>query len=96
MDDVSGFSLAYAYDLAGRLTQITHNTCILPQVTTYTLDDVGNRTSMQVNSQTPTTYQYDPLYRLESVSYPDGASTILPKWSRLASWRTAACTSLKG
>lgn len=72
---VSGFSLAYAYDLAGRLTQITHNTAILPQVITYTLDAVGNRTNMQVGSQTPTTYQYDSLYRLESVSYPDGGST---------------------
>jgi RHS repeat-associated protein len=72
---VSGFSLAYGYDLAGRLRQITHNTAILPQVITYTLDAVGNRRSMQVDSQTPTTYQYDSLYRLESVSYPDGAST---------------------
>ena len=72
---VSGFSMAYAYDLAARLTEITHNSGDVPQTITYALDAVANRTSMQIDSETPTTYQYDSLYRLESVSYPDGAST---------------------
>ncbi len=30
---------------------------------------------MQVDSAPPTTYQYDPLYRLTSVTYPEGDST---------------------
>lgn len=72
-----GITTAYAYDSDGRLTGIVHYAPGggLLLGFHYTLNALGQRTS--VTKQTPegsepTTYGYDVLGRLDSVSYPDG------------------------
>ena len=88
-------SMVYGYDPAGRLNHVAHSG-VLPQTIGYVLDAVGNRTQMQVDSRTPTTYQYDPLYRLTSVTYPEGATTAYtydPVGNRLSMQQSGSGTT---
>ncbi len=60
----------YTYDDADRLLSVTNKRGgVTISSHTYTLDDVGNRTQV-VDNQGTTTYAYDDLYRLTSVTYP--------------------------
>ena len=63
----------YAYDEADRLLGITHTSAVsgVIAVFTYTLDAVGNRLAMH-DLEGTTSYDYDDLYRLTEVTYPDG------------------------
>jgi RHS repeat-associated protein len=71
----NGTSTAYRYDAADRLIGIAHSqNNKLFAFYNYTLDAVGNRLSM-VDNQGTTTYSYDALYRLASVTYPDQSWT---------------------
>jgi RHS repeat-associated protein len=68
----NGVSSTLTYDLADRLTRITH----AQRMTTlediqYVVNAVGNRTSMTDSAGT-TTWTYDNLDRLTNVSYPNG------------------------
>jgi len=70
-----GSVATYAYDNTRRLTDILHE----QGVTTighyaYTLDPVGNVTGLQDGAQA-STYGLDRLYRLTTVSGPDGSRT---------------------
>ena len=61
----------FGYDTADRLTSVLNkNAGGTISSFTYTLDAVGNRTQMVDLSGTHT-YDYDDLYRLEQVTYPD-------------------------
>jgi len=64
---------AFVYDDASRLLSIEHSSPVSGTIAvfTYTLDEVGNRLTMQDLDGT-TTYGYDDLYRLTDVTYPDG------------------------
>lgn len=62
----------YTYDSGNRLTNINYES---PQTGSlffveYVLDKVGNRLQM-LDSEGLTTYEYDDLYRLTQVTYPD-------------------------
>ncbi len=63
------------YDNASRLTSLVNvkggNTL---SSYAYTMDNVGNRTQV-VDQNGTTTYNYDPLYRLTSVTYPGPSTT---------------------
>lgn len=63
----------YHYDDANRLLNITHSSTVSGTigVFSYTVDAVGNRTVM-TDTEGVTTYNYDDLYRLTAVTYPDG------------------------
>ena len=66
----------YEYDNANRLlSQITEKSDGETVITSfeYTHDNVGNRLTMIDLGET-TSYQYDDLYRLTSVTYPDTSS----------------------
>jgi RHS repeat-associated protein len=70
----TGAEATYTYDDADRLlTVLNKKGAVTISTHTYTLDDVGNRTQV-VDDQGTTTYAYDDLYRLTSVTYP-GPST---------------------
>ena len=60
----------YDYDFAGRLTEadLSTTTPNLPGTWKYQYDNNSNRTSMQVDKQTPITYQYDKADRLTNVA----------------------------
>lgn len=59
-------SIGYSYDAANRLTKIVNSAFGLPLLTLgYTLDKVGNRTSLNADG-VPTTFGYDPLNELVS------------------------------
>ncbi|MEE8519568.1 MAG: DUF6531 domain-containing protein [Dehalococcoidia bacterium] len=67
----NGASTDFGYDTAGRLTSVVNkNTGGTISSFTYTLDAAGNRTQMVDLSGTHT-YDYDDLYRLTEVTYPD-------------------------
>ncbi len=60
----------YTFDRAGRLTELFHNRSgTAVNRIQYTLDNNGNRTQ-QTDRDGVTTYSYDSLNRLTSVSYP--------------------------
>ena len=69
----NGVQAAFNYDVADRLTNLSHSSPLSGTIAvfSYTLDAVGNRLSMQDLDGT-ISYSYDPLYRLTSVTYPDG------------------------
>ena len=87
----NGVSTTLGYDNADRLTRLTHARGLTPlEEISYTLDAVGNRTGMtdvaspvllleQPNANPlaygTTSYNYDALDRLTSVSYPN-ADTV--------------------
>ena len=62
----------YAYDSASRLTGISYSQPVGGSLFSvqYILDKVGNRLQM-VDSEGLTSYEYDSLYRLTKVTYPD-------------------------
>ncbi len=64
---------AYTYDDADRLLSLVHTHPVNSVITTaaYTLDNVGNRLTM-VDLDGTTTYTYDNLHRLKTVTYPNG------------------------
>jgi RHS repeat-associated protein len=67
----NGVTATYTYDDAGRLTSVVNSqgeTTLSSY--TYTLDAVGNRTQMVDLSGTHS-YEYDDLYRLTEVTYPN-------------------------
>jgi len=67
----NGVTATYTYDDAGRLASVVNSqgeTTLSSY--TYTLDAVGNRTQMVDLSGTHS-YQYDDLYRLTQVTYPN-------------------------
>ncbi len=67
----------YVYDNADRLLSIRHTSTVSGTlaVFTYTLDAVGNRLSMQ-DLDGLTSYGYDSLYRLTSVTYPNAEQVV--------------------
>jgi YD repeat-containing protein len=69
----NGTAAAYTSDLAGRVQRINHtgpgNATILSLQ--YGYDKVGNRT-LEQGSQGNSSYVYDTLDRLTSVTYPNG------------------------
>ena len=69
----NGVEAVNAYDDADRLLSIVHTSPISGVIAafTYTVDAVGNRLSME-DLEGTTSYQYDKLYRLTGVTYPDG------------------------
>jgi RHS repeat-associated protein len=63
---------SYTYDAAGRLVELV-NEDDTPSVLSsyeYSLDKVGNRTQV-VDTVGTTTYEYDALYQLTGVTYPN-------------------------
>jgi len=86
----NGLITTNAYDDADRLESIT-----VKQGTTtiasfaYTLDNVGNRLSM-VDADGTTSYSYDELDRLTSVSYPTGipasVTYTMIRWAIARRW----------
>ena len=85
-----------AYDGAGRLTRITtaKDASVLENIT-YAYDSRGNRKSETALSGT-TTYSYDALSRLASVTYPDASAesyTYDAAGNRLTKTRGAGTTS---
>ena len=69
----NGVQATYNYDIADRLLSIQHTSPVSGTIAafTYTLDAVGNRLSM-LDLEGFSSYQYDDLYRLTQVVYPDG------------------------
>ena len=70
----NGVTADYGYDAADRLTSVVNEGPggVLSSFT-YTLDDVGNRQQV-VTPEGTETYNYDDLYRLTGVTYPDSTS----------------------
>jgi RHS repeat-associated protein len=70
----NGVTGSYSYDLGNRLTAITYSDPIgnILFFANYVLDKVGNHLQM-MDSEGLTTYEYDPLYRLTKVTYPDNS-----------------------
>jgi YD repeat-containing protein len=94
----NGVVTTNAYDIADRLTSITHKkgTTTLESFT-YTLDPVGNRLSM-ADADGTTTYTYDALDRILTVTYPSGAPgtvayTYDPMGNRLTMAQDGVVTS---
>lgn len=76
----NGTSAALTYDNADRLTSLVNQKGAATITShSYTLDAVGNRTQAAENIGT-STYAYDNLYRLTSVTYP-GPSTATYTYS---------------
>ncbi|MCB0200866.1 MAG: right-handed parallel beta-helix repeat-containing protein, partial [Anaerolineae bacterium] len=69
----NGVQTMNSYDDAGRLLAIQHVSPVSGTIAffTYTLDAVGNRLVM-TDTDGVTNYDYDVLYRLTDVDYPDG------------------------
>ena len=69
----NGAVVAYDYDdanrLLGQITKFNQQTITSFE---YSYDNVGNRLTM-IDLQGTTTYQYDDLYRLTDVTYPDAS-----------------------
>lgn len=65
-------SVGLTYDAANRLTGLIHTSTVSGTIASfsYTLDKVGNRIRV-VDTEGTTTYEYDKLYRLTNVTYPD-------------------------
>ena len=73
----NGASAAYEYDLANRLTKLTHHVSGT-DVLTFDYPDydrVGNRLSARTNADPAQVYTYDNRYQLTLVDYNDGTST---------------------
>jgi RHS repeat-associated protein len=70
-------SASLTYDSANRLTGLIHTSTVSGTVASfsYTLDKVGNRTRM-VDTEGTTLYEYDKLYRLTAVTYPDAMNVV--------------------
>jgi RHS repeat-associated protein len=89
-------SISRTYDASNRLTGVINTSTVSGTIASfsYTLDKVGNRTKV-VDTEGTTTYEYDKLYRLTYVSYPDAKSTIYsydPMGNRLAMTTTLGVT----
>ncbi len=69
----NGVQAVYIYDDADRLLSVAHTHPTNGSITSasYTVDAVGNRLSM-TDPDGATAYNYDNLYRLTGVTYPDG------------------------
>jgi RHS repeat-associated protein len=65
-------TVSLTYDAANRLTGLIHTSTVSGTIASfsYTMDRVGNRIRV-VDTEGTTTYEYDKLYRLTSVTYPD-------------------------
>ena len=63
----------YEYDLVDRLTQLTNHYSDTNSLSFYynSYDNVGNRLSMLVDDTDEHSYDYDCLYQLKEVNYPD-------------------------
>jgi RHS repeat-associated protein len=68
----NGAQAVYTYDNADRLISLVHSSTVSGTIAsvTYTLDAVGNRLTMQ-DLEGTTSYNYDSLYRLTQVTYPN-------------------------
>ena len=82
---------------SNRLTGLINTSTVSGTIASfsYTLDKVGNRTRV-VDTEGTTNYEYDKLYRLTYVSYPDAASTVYrydPMGNRLAMTTTLGVTN---
>jgi len=68
-------SVSLTYDAANRLTGLINTSTVSGTIASfsYTLDKVGNRIRV-VDTEGTTTYEYDKLYRLTAVTYPDATS----------------------
>lgn len=71
----NGIDATYTYDDAGRLDTLVNADQTPTTISSfdYTVDAVGNRTAMEDLSGT-NSYEYDALYRLTAVTYPDTSS----------------------
>jgi RHS repeat-associated protein len=65
--------VAYAYDNANRLTQITQGASTV----TYTYDAAGRRTSLTLPNNVLIEYVYDSASRLTSITYKQNGATVL-------------------
>jgi YD repeat-containing protein len=72
MTYANGRSIQYQYDVASRLLRIINETGSPWHEYGYTYDKVGNRLSMLVNDTDLHTYDYDKIYQITDVNYPDG------------------------
>lgn len=70
----NGTTTVYTYDLAGRLLNVINSGSSWNFSYGYTYDKAGNRQSMTVNSTQLHSYQYDDIYQLTHVQYPDASS----------------------
>jgi len=91
----NGIEASYTYDNADRLLSVTHTD---PGVGAsaafaYTLDNVGNRLTMQ-DEDGLTNYVYDDLYRLRQVTYPD-SEQVLYSYDPMGN-RTAMTSTVSG
>jgi len=92
----NGVEATYAYDNADRLLSIAHSSPVSGTIAvfTYTLDSVGNRLTM-VDLEGTTSYNYDDLYRLTEVTYPD-AETVTYAYDPMGNNRTAMTSTVSG
>ncbi|MEI8080742.1 MAG: right-handed parallel beta-helix repeat-containing protein [Actinomycetes bacterium] len=90
-------TISLTYDASNRLTGVINSSTVAGTIASfsYTLDKVGNRTKV-VDTEGTTSYEYDKLYRLSFVSYPDAKSTIYsydPMGNRRAMTTTVGVTN---
>jgi RHS repeat-associated protein len=90
-------SVSLTYDAANRLTGLINTSTVSGTVASfsYTLDKVGNRIRV-VDTEGTTTYEYDKLYRLTAVTYPDATSAAYqydPMGNRTVMTTTLGVTS---
>ncbi len=74
---------SFGYDELGRLKTVTvskRNGQPVSETTTYTYDQVGNRSTMALPNGVVTTYLYDSLNRLTNLTHTSG-STLLASYS---------------
>ena len=72
-------NLNYTYDKANRLYTDFDSTSGL--TTTYGYDNVGNRLTMQVGTATPTSYGYNELDQLRTMTSTNGSTTTINQYS---------------
>ncbi|MBX7133995.1 MAG: S-layer homology domain-containing protein [Fimbriimonadaceae bacterium] len=85
----------YGYDSAGRLTGVTNKLGgVVTSSFAYTLDSVGNRTTMKLANGSEHQYGYDALYRLTSWT-PPGSQPIQYAYDAMSNRTTLTAPDAK-